>query len=446
MNIIKLIEKEPCFYLFKKSWKFSGGVKKRLLSSFILNIAETSLFATLPLFVGKLINQIQLEGVTQTNIGDIYIIIFILTLICFLVAVFSFVSDMQKGQAQFCVFANYKSHLIKKIFQLDLHWRADKNSGDIIDKTNNAAGGLKQSIVIVGYVVSNLTSLIVSISVLVYFNILVGISAFFVFGFLFMGHFFFYEKIIKPELKKFFELQNKISGKVFDGFSNFTSIIILGLQKTVSKNISSWVWCPKKLMYKIAKLNGVRDAFSFTGTGMFVYLFFGLYVYLLYISGGFIEAGSLVIVFLYLEKIRTYFELFSYNYQNILQKRTEFDNIASIEKDFKKELLIKKPVYEWEDFSISNLNFAYEEKNKEKTFSYILFSVKESTELVDSSKNNMSFVCDRSNDLLRASRCFSPPDKLTPFSFIFDSIPFGNRFITSVNSVMSVTFFICLSV
>ena len=119
-------------------------------------------------------------------------------------------------------------------------------------------------------------------------------------------------------------------------------------------------------MYKIAKLNGVRDAFSFTGTGMFVYLFFGLYVYLLYISGGFIEAGSLVIVFLYLEKIRTYFELFSYNYQNILQKRTEFDNIASIEKDFKKELLIKKPVYEWEDFSISNLNFAYEEKNKEK--------------------------------------------------------------------------------
>ena len=142
-----------------------------------------------------------------------------------------------------------------------------------------------------------------------------------------MGHFFFYEKIIKPELKKFFELQNKISGKVFDGFSNFTSIIILGIQKTVSKNISSWVWCPKKLIYKIAKLNGARDAFSFTGTGMFVYLFFGLYVYLLYISGGFIEAGSLVIVFLYLEKIRTYFELFSYNYQNILQKRTEFDNI-----------------------------------------------------------------------------------------------------------------------
>ena len=114
------------------------------------------------MFVGKLINQIQLEGVTQTNIGDIYIIIFILTVICFLVAIFSFVSDMQKGQAQFCVFANYKSHLIKKIFQLDLHWRADKNSGDIIDKTNNAASGLKQSIVIVGYIVSNLTSLIVS--------------------------------------------------------------------------------------------------------------------------------------------------------------------------------------------------------------------------------------------------------------------------------------------
>ena len=40
---------------------------------------------------------------------------------------------------------------------------------------------------------------------------------------------------------------------------------------------------------------------------IFVYLFFGLYVYMLYISGGFIEAGSLVIVFLYLEKIQNLF-------------------------------------------------------------------------------------------------------------------------------------------
>ena len=144
MNIIKLIKKEPCFYLLKKSWRFSGGVKKKLLSAFILNILVTSLFATLPLFIGKLINQIQLEGVTQTNIGDIYIIIFILTVICVLVAIFTFISDMHQGQAQFCVFANYKSHLIKKIFQLDLHWRADKNSGDIIDKTNTASNGLKR--------------------------------------------------------------------------------------------------------------------------------------------------------------------------------------------------------------------------------------------------------------------------------------------------------------
>ena len=145
MNIIKLIEKEPCFYLFKKVWRFSVGVKKKLLSAFLLNIVVASLFTTLPLFVGKLINQIQLEGVTQTNIKDIFGIIFILVLICFLVTIFTFILDMQRMQAQFCVFANYKTHLIKKIFQLDLHWRADKNSGDIIDKTNNIASGLKQS-------------------------------------------------------------------------------------------------------------------------------------------------------------------------------------------------------------------------------------------------------------------------------------------------------------
>ena len=347
-------------------WKFSDGVKKRLLIAFFLNIAQTSLFTTLPIFVGKLINQIQLEGITHTNIEDIFVIIFILILICVLVAIFYFVSNVQKGKAQFGVFANYKSHLIKKIFQLDLHWRADKNSGDIIDKTNTASIGIKDSIDAFSEIISNLSTLIVSVSILVYFNVLVGISAFFVFGFLFIGHFFFYEKIIKPETKKFLKLQNKISGKVFDGFSNFTTIIILGIQKTVSKNISSWVWRPKKLLYKLIKLNGACDAFSFIGTGMFVYLFFGIYLYILYSSGEFIEAGSLVIVFLYLEKIQDYFQRFSYNYQDILQDRIEIDNIASIEKDFKKKMAVKKAIYRWKDFSVSNLNFVYDGENKEK--------------------------------------------------------------------------------
>ena len=130
MNIIKLIKKEPCFYLFKKVWRFSDGVKIKLLSAFLLSIAVTSFFATLPLFIGKLINQIQLEGVTQTNIGDIFGIIFILVLICFLVTIFTFVWSVQGERARFQIFSNYQSRLIKKTLQLDLHWRADKNSGE----------------------------------------------------------------------------------------------------------------------------------------------------------------------------------------------------------------------------------------------------------------------------------------------------------------------------
>ena len=32
MNIIKLIKKEPCFYLCKKkTWRFSGGVKIKVI-------------------------------------------------------------------------------------------------------------------------------------------------------------------------------------------------------------------------------------------------------------------------------------------------------------------------------------------------------------------------------------------------------------------------------
>ena len=366
MNIIKLIKKEPCFYLFKKVWRFSVGVRIKLLSAFLLSIAVTSLFATLPLFIGKLINQIQLEGVTQTNIGDIFGIIFILVSICFLLTIFAFVWSVQGEQARFQIFSNYQSRLIKKTLQLDLHWRADKNSGSIIDKINIASTGMKNSATDLESIIANLVTLIVSVSVLVYFDIFIGISAFFVFGFLFLVHFFFHEKIINPKTTKYLELQNKISSKMFDGFSNFTTIIMLGLQKTVSKNISFWIYYPKKLVHKIAKVDGVREAFSFSGTGIFLYLFFGIYLYILYASGEFIEAGSLVIVFLYLEKIQNYFQLFSHNYNNVLQDRIKIENVSSIEKDFKKELVIKKPVYGWEDFSVSNLSFTYEEENKKK--------------------------------------------------------------------------------
>lgn len=79
--------------------------------------------------------------------------------------------------------------------------------------------------------------------------------------------------------------------------------------------------------------------------------------------------------------------------------------------------------------------------NSLKIFSWIFFSFIESTELVGSSRRIMSESFAARIPLAKAKRCFSPPDKETPFSWTFVSTPFSSLSTTVLNCAISIAFF-----
>lgn len=71
-------------------------------------------------------------------------------------------------------------------------------------------------------------------------------------------------------------------------------------------------------------------------------------------------------------------------------------------------------------------------------FLYIFNSFSGSTELVDSSRRMISFSSAKRSARERARRCFWPPDRLTPFSFIMEFSPWGKALITDLNTAILV--------
>ena len=64
---MKIIE-NPIIYLTREMWRFSTGTRKNIVLFFVLFTVANSIELLEPLLVAKILNTVQIEGVTQNNI------------------------------------------------------------------------------------------------------------------------------------------------------------------------------------------------------------------------------------------------------------------------------------------------------------------------------------------------------------------------------------------
>jgi hypothetical protein len=64
-----------------------------------------------------------------------------------------------------------------------------------------------------------------------------------------------FDKKLVGQYEKLNIFNNKVSAKVFDVFSNITSVVILSIKKVVLKDIEKTIEKPRSLFIKNTKLN-----------------------------------------------------------------------------------------------------------------------------------------------------------------------------------------------
>ncbi|MDD3175081.1 MAG: ABC transporter ATP-binding protein [Candidatus Nanoarchaeia archaeon] len=365
MKFKEILFNNPIIFLFTRQWKFSEGNRKNLVLAWIMFVFANIMDFFRPLVIAFVLNNIQNNGLDSTNIVSILLYLGLFVLLELGFWVFHGPARVMEIKNAFLVRANFKKYMVDGTMNLSASWHTDHHSGDTIDKIEKGSQAIFTFSSRSYEVIEVLVRFLGSYLALMYFNLHSAYLVFFIVLCAFTIIIKFDAYLIK-QYKFIFGCENVLSAKVYDIISNITTVIILRIEKLVSKEI----WKKIMLPYKVYSLNtkiSETKWFLVSMCGAFMTAtVIGSYVYVAYKSNNSVMLGTIFVLYTYVNRIADIFFHFAYRYSDIVKWRSQVWNSEEISNqftDYKKiqSNLLSKP---WNKLEIKNLNFSYDSNDK----------------------------------------------------------------------------------
>lgn len=353
----------PLFYLFNKMWKYSYGNRKSVVLYMTMSVISNLIFALQPLVIGLFLNTIQIQGVSNGNLGYLFSILGLLLIIEFFVWVFHGPSRILEKRNAFYVRKKYKNYLLNGVMALPMEWHSDHHSGDTIDKIEKGTSSLFSFSERTYEIIDTAIALISAFGIILFFDRLAGIVAMGITLFVFFALTFFDRKLV-PGYGIVNRAENKISEKIFDILSNITTVIILRVETLVLKSINKSIEAPFKQFDKNNITTEWKWFFSSFCGRIATLAVLGIYI-VSNLSTGTILVGTIYILYGYINEVRNTFFRFAYLYNEIVRYRASVGNSEELSKYFHSTDLSgdKRLPKNWSKVKIENLGFSYEAKD-----------------------------------------------------------------------------------
>ncbi|MBI4122298.1 MAG: ABC transporter ATP-binding protein [Parcubacteria group bacterium] len=355
------LQNNPVVYLSSKMWKYSQGNRGSVVLYVLLFLLANGLSFLDPLIIAKIINILQERGLNEQSLPDLLFYLGVFFVLNLGFWCFHGPARIIERQNAFLVRFNYKKHLLGGVMAFPLEWHTDHHSGDTIDKVEKGTHALYDFSSDTFQIIENVISLTSSYLVLIYFNVhagyivlsMVALSAFLV------GRF---DKVLAGQYRRLYQVDNKISAKVFDTISNITTIIILRIERLVSSSLFKKMMEPFQLFMTNAKLNEVKwFLVSMCGTAMTVAVI-GSYLYMHSGPGQVLMLGTVYALYGYLERIGQVFYRFTYMYGELVQRKSAVMNAEEISNDLRRRGKNTKVLLanDWREIRVKDLTFSYQ--------------------------------------------------------------------------------------
>jgi ABC-type multidrug transport system fused ATPase/permease subunit len=354
----------PIVFLYRKTWEYSKGNRFNVVA-YTLMFIVANFFAFLhPLLLAKILNTIQLDGVNPNNIGMILALLFGFIVLSILFWMFHGPARVIERKNSFLVNANYKNYLMNGIMRLPSQWHVDHHSGDTIDKVEKSTRAMWTFSSHTFEIIETTVMLFMSYFAMVYFNIhSTYIIAFVVI--IAITTILKFDNKLRKEYKILFLAQNNVSAKIYDVISNISTVIILRIEKIMSKEIYKKIMHPFGIWSKAAKTNEIKWFWVAMFNSLMYFLIIASYVLSSYIAGEAVMVGTISALFAYVKRINNVFTRFAYKYGEMVLQKVSVENVQPIEKLFEDKVKIKQVSMKkkWKKWKIKDLNFSYHGKD-----------------------------------------------------------------------------------
>lgn len=364
--MLKAFLDNPLFFLAKRLWRFTPNRHFMVLVAVSFSVLANGIYLLQPLVVGELLNSIQEQGISADNFWHLTLLLSAFVGTSFGFWVFHGPARVWELRNAFFVRANYKKYLVEGTMDLPSQWHADHHSGDTIDKIEKGTTALYEfscgtyenieAIVrfVVAYVVLTTYNLHSSYLILIMVVLTVSIILSF-------------DRRLVRQYRELFRFENAIAAKIYDTFSNITTVIILRIEKMLGKAIQKKIMAPYELYNSNIRLNEWKWFVVSMCAAMMIFLVLFTYVYQAVSVGGVVMVGTIYILYGYVEKISSMFYRFAYQYSRLVRWKTAVQNAEELSDAFrpKSEMQQVRLGESWKELRIEHLNFSYHEEEQD---------------------------------------------------------------------------------
>ncbi len=354
------IGNNPVIFLTRKMWEYAKGNRKRIVFFFVLFTCANVVSLSEPVIVGKMLNLVQQGGLTTASLPRLawYLSFFVTTMV--LMWVFHGPARCLERLNAFFVRINYKRYLLEGTMSLPIAWHSDHHSGSSIDKIEKGTKALYEFASETFEVIGTIIRFVGAYLVLVYFNVhasylvllLLLVTVVIIIKF---------DKVLAEQYAQLNKYDNSVSAKVYDALSNITTVIILRVEKLISRSIVKKMFQPFKLFSRNTSLNEVKWFLVSVSTSITIFLVIFSYAFQQLRLGQVLLVGTVYLLYGYIQRITDLFYHFAYLYNRLVEHKAAVLNAEEIAKDFKKVVLTKEVSFprQWNELVITNLNFSY---------------------------------------------------------------------------------------
>lgn len=352
--------RNPLLYLFAKTWEYSAGSRKRVVCFMFMFIVATSvtLFGQ-PLIWAKIMDTIQLRGITPESIKMLLVLLLLTLAIDIVFWMFHGPARLLELANAFRTRMNYRRHLLKGILTLPLEWHAEHHSGHTIDKVEKGTTGLHQFSESSFEVLYGVVQLIGSYVMLAYFCPPAGgivLAMIFLTAWITMR----FDRILVKEYKAINHAENAISESVFDAVQNISTVIILRVERLVFEAIMRKVEQPFDLVKHNNWLNEWKWFLTNMCCALMTVLVLGAYFWQNIDTAGGVLVGTVYLLISYVRTMAELFFKFTSMYGDVLKRKARVANAEELSLDFRSKNFTNHVLPpDWKTLSIENLNFSY---------------------------------------------------------------------------------------
>lgn len=359
-KITEWVTDNPVAYLFTKMWRYSHGNRKMVMLFWAMFIAAITMDLVVePMIMSKVMNAIQDRGITWESMKLISLLLLAYIGNSVLYWALHGPARVMELNNAFLERLNYRSFFLRGLMNLRMQWHVDHHSGDTIEKIDKGTGALYQFSEETFVIVYSCIRLLVSYSVLIYFDAALGVIA----ALFLILSVFITMKIDKVLVQNYVALsraENDTAKTIFDSLSNITTVIILRVEKFVFKSIINRIRNQHALTTSTNRLSEFKWFLTSMSCILMTTTILAYYLYGQVGASTPILIGSVYLLISYLSKIESVFFEFTGMYGNLVRYKVRVQNAEVIAADFgQHDVSTDVLPSDWKSISINNLCFSY---------------------------------------------------------------------------------------